>query len=238
MKKTIFFMLAMMLSLNSCVLFGHGIEGSGNVISKSYDFSDLTEFDISCACDIDLIQGDKNEVVVTADDNLQEYFSVKEDGGCIVIKTKDKANLRFSKGTKVSVYFKGITKLKTACVGNVHSVGNIDSKRIDIDIASVGSTNLLVTNEYMHLVNASVGNIKIEGRSNYAEIRNSSIGGADMENLIVKRLEVENSSVGNIRVFAQDEISIENSGVGNLIYSGNPKVNKLESNSIGGVKKK
>ncbi len=230
--------MVIMLTLNSCVTFGNGIKGSGNVISKHYDFSDLTEFDISCACDVDLIQGDKNEVIVTTDDNLQEYIRVKEDGQCIVIKTKDKVNLHFSKGTKISVYFKDMTKLKTACVGNFNSVGNINSTRIDIDIASVGSTNLLVTNDYMHLVNASVGNIKIEGRSNSAEIHNSSIGHADLENLIVKRLKVENSSVGNMHVFAQDEISIENSGVGNLTYSGNPKVNKLESHSIGGVKKK
>ncbi len=238
MKKLIVSLLVVIPLLCSCVVFENSINGSGNVVSKNYDFPDLTEVQVFCACDVDLIQAEKNEVIVTTDDNLQEYFIVKQEGQSIYIKTKDDTNLKCSKGSKVTIYFKELTKLKSACVGNVNSLGNIKANRLDVDISSVGNTNLLVTNKYMNLSNKSVGNLTIEGNSEDADIHNSSVGDVDMENFIVKRLAVKNSSVGDMHVFALDELSIDNSGVGEMVYSGNPKINKIDNHSIGSLKKK
>ncbi len=238
MKNSILFLLVIMLHLSSCSYSENKIQGSGNVISKNYNFPDLSEVQIFCICDVELIQGDKNEVVVNVDDNLQEYFIVKQEGQSMYIKTQDKINLDCSKGSKVTIYFKELTKIKSACVGNLISVGNIKSNRIDLDISSVGKTNLFITDKYMYLSNKSVGSLTIEGASDEAEIHNSGIGNVDMENFIVKRLKVENSSIGKMQVYAQDELSINNSGIGKMVYSGNPKIKKLENHAIGTLKKK
>jgi hypothetical protein len=54
----------------------------------------------------------------------------------------------------------------------------------------------------------------------------------------VDKVKVSAQGVGNVEVYAANEIVIDARGVGNVIYKGNPKSKQISNHGIGSVKAK
>ena len=52
------------------------MEGSGNIETREFDFSDFTKVEIGSAFDFEIIRSDSNGISITADDNLFEHIQV------------------------------------------------------------------------------------------------------------------------------------------------------------------
>ena len=52
------------------------IEGSGNLIDKTFEFSDFTGIKVENGIQVDLAKSSSFNVEITADDNVMEYIEV------------------------------------------------------------------------------------------------------------------------------------------------------------------
>jgi len=52
------------------------ISGSGNLITKTLEYSGFTGIDVQNGLEVDLTQSDTYSVEVTADDNIIEYIEI------------------------------------------------------------------------------------------------------------------------------------------------------------------
>ena len=68
--------------------------GSGRITTENRNLAAFTSVDVAGSINVELAQGDKNEVVVEGDDNILKYVETVSSGGVLSIRLKQNINLR------------------------------------------------------------------------------------------------------------------------------------------------
>lgn len=202
------------------------IEGSGNVVTKDRAVQPFDAIDASGVYSLVLIQGNKEEVKIEADDNLQDLFEVNNEGSKLKVNMKKDVNFNSDKKLKVTITFKKIKSLDLKMVGSTTSEGQLNFDDLTINNKSVGSVKLnLVTNK-LNINNKSVGDINLSGKANEATIVSKSVGSISAEDLVVQKMDIDNDGVGGAVVNAEKEISVKDSFLGKVKNKGGATMKK------------
>jgi hypothetical protein len=174
-----------------------------------------------------LLQGDKEQVRIVADENLQEYFEVRNVGSQLVIEMKlsDK-NLKSKNPLKVYVTFKKLKEMELKMVGNVASEKQLSFTDLDLTNKSVGNVNLNMNVNKLELKNKSVGNLKLSGKADEAIVKHDGVGNLRAANFVVQTMEIDNTGVGNAEVNAEKTLKVKDSIVGKVRNVGPAEVKK------------
>lgn len=208
------------------------IEGSGNVITKEVNVQSFDELTATGVFSVLLKQGNKEEVKIEADDNLQELFEVKNEGSKLIISMKKDVNFNSKKGMKVYVTFKKIKNMELNMVGSLSSDDNLSFDDLSITNKSVGSLDLKMTAQSLNVDNKSVGHVKLDGKADNATIKNNGVGSIKAGSFIVQKMDIENTGVGNAEVNAEKELKVKDSFLGKVTNKGNAPVKRMNRVTI------
>lgn len=212
-------------------------KGDGNVVKEKRTVGTFEQLELSGVFNVQLSQGDQEEVIVETDQNLQELVETINENGKLIIKSKKGVNK--TKSTKMNVYVTvtNINNLEIGGVGNISTENLLVLDGLNLEISSVGNTSLELDCDALNAEFSSVGNIELKGEVETAVVENSGVGNLNALDLEVQNLDLENSGMGNAKVYATNELSIENSGMGNLYYKGNADIKDFETSGMGKVKR-
>lgn len=196
------------------------IEGSGNVVTKDITVSSFDELSVGGIFSVALKQGNREEVKIEAEDNLQELFEVKNEGSKLVVGMKKDVNINSKKKMKVYITFKKLKSLDVKTVGDVSSDGNLSFDDLKLDNKSVGNVDLNFTAKSVSIDNKSVGNIKLQGKADDVTIRNKSVGNINAASFAVQKMDIENNSIGNTEVNVEKEIKVKDNSLGKVTNKG------------------
>ncbi len=236
MKRMAYLSMAALLLLSSCVIDGwnQGISGNGNVVKETRDLDGFTGVHISSGVDVYLSQGEEFEVVVEADENLQDVIVTRMEGKILVIKT-DHVNIRSAKSKKVHVILPELTDIKISSAGDCVGKTAFYCDDLKIAVSSAGDLTLEVNADRIYLDISSSGDAELSGKAGFFQARLSSAGDLDAFDLIANKVEVDVSSAGDASVHATEEISMNASSAGNIYYRGEAKVVHSRSSSAGSI---
>lgn len=236
MKKAVFLALILAFSLSSCYIdgWGTGISGNGNVVEESRDVTGFTEVEVSTGIDVFLTQGNGFDVVVEADENLQEVILTELKGDRLVIRT-DHVNIRSAKSKKVHVTLPELSGLKISSAGDCVGETPFECQDLRLSISSAGDLTLEVDADRIDLDISSSGDAKLSGSAEELDASLSSAGDLNAFDLVAGKVDVSVSSAGDARVHATDEISMTASSAGNIHYRGNAQVVHSNSSSAGSI---
>src|SRR5690349_17168529 len=98
------------------------IEGNGKTVTRDVTVSSFDILKAKGVYELKIAQGDKESVKIEADENLQQYFEVKNEGSQLTINMNlDGKSLKTEKSLKVYVTFKKLKEMDLKMVGNVNS---------------------------------------------------------------------------------------------------------------------
>jgi hypothetical protein len=210
------------------------IEGNGKLITRDVAVKSFNELKANGIYELKLTQGDKEAVRIEADENLQEYFTVTNEGSKLIINTeklKDK-NLKGKVKMKVFISFKNLKNLEIATVGSVQSENQLAFDDLDFKNKSVGNVNLKLTANKFNMENKSVGNVELSGKAEDVTVKNNGVGSLDASDFIVQTMDIENSGVGNAAVNAQKTLKVRDSFLGKVSNKGAATVRKMNKVAI------
>jgi hypothetical protein len=198
------------------------LEGNGNRITRTVSVQPFTSLEASGVYELKLTQGKSEGVQIEADENLQDLFAVRNDGGKLVIEMKDmkNKNLRTKKGLRVYVQFKNLKSMELRTVGNVSSTNNLAFDDLELTNGSVGNVDLDLTATKFELENSSVGNITLSGKAENAVMKNSGVGSLKAGDFVVQTLDIDNSGVGGAEVNAEKGLKVQDSFLGKVRNKG------------------
>jgi hypothetical protein len=198
------------------------LEGNGNRITRTVSVQPFTSLEASGVYELKLTQGNSEGVQIEADENLQDLFTVRNDGGKLVIEMKDmkNKNLRTQKGLRVYVQFKNLKSMDLRTVGNVSSTNNLSFEDLELTNGSVGNVDLDLTATKFELENSSVGNITLSGKAENAVMKNSGVGSLKAGDFVVQTLDINNSGVGGAEVNAEKGLKVQDSFLGKVRNKG------------------
>jgi hypothetical protein len=205
------------------------IEGNGKMVTRDVKVASFDALKASGVYELKLSQGNNESVKIEADENLQDYFSVRNEGNRLVIDMKKMENKNFKSKSKMKVFvtFKKLKEMELSMVGNVGSEEQLTFDDLDLKNKSVGNVDLKLTARKLDLNNTSVGNVKLSGKADDAVVKNSGVGSLEAGNFMVQTMNIENSGVGSARVNAEKDLKVKDSFMGKVENKGKATVRKM-----------
>ncbi len=236
----VFPLLLLLLLSSSCtdMLKGQSIKGDGNVVNEIREVSPFHKITIEGIFNVYLRQGEEEKVRVEADKNLQPYIIVKSREGELLLSWKEDTKIsKFKKNSKIRIYvtLRDIDALVIDGVGKVETENPITAEEFNLSITGVGKTDLHLQVDKLVSDISAVGKVELQGVAENASMEISGVGLVDAENLTCKRLVLENSGVGKVKVHATQFLHIDSEGIGAVYYKGNPEIKEISADGIGKV---
>ena len=205
------------------------IEGNGKMVTSDVAVSSFDVLQASGIYELKLSQGSKESVKIEADENLQEYFNVHNDGSKLVIdmeKLKNK-NLKNTGKMKVYVTFKKLKELDLKTVGDVSSEEQLSFEDLDLNTKNVGDVTLNLTAKKIDVDSKGVGDVKLSGKANEAIVKNKGVGSFKAGNFVVQTMNIENQGVGSAEVNAEKDLKVKDTFLGKVTNKGNATMRKM-----------
>ena len=210
----------------SCI---NTIMGNGNLVTSEKPVSAFEEISTSGSAEVRYHVSEVYRVVVTIDENLDEYVEISTSNNALNIGTQQGTNLSATKFL-VDVYSPVLTSVSMSGSGKFESVDKIISSTFTSTVSGSGKIEgTIESNNYSATISGS-GNISITGTSNDAVISVSGSGGFSGDEFIIKNAVVKVTGSGNVSIHVEDNLVANISGSGEIKYRGNPEV---ESNVSG-----
>jgi hypothetical protein len=240
-----------------CFEIGDRIRGSGEMTETVHDVSGITRVVLSCSGYLDIIYGDREELSIVVDDNLQQYYRVKVKGRSLTIGTQPHVVVRPAKSPRFQLTVRELEEIQNSGSGEIETPV---LRANDFELIVTGSGDLevhglMVEDAFVRVTGS--GDMRIgELRADEVEVNISGSGGIRVVDGEVDRQEVRitgsgdyaarrvASSVavvhltgsGSATVHVDDQLEATITGSGDVNYDGNPKVDRVRSGS-GNVRK-
>jgi hypothetical protein len=212
------------------------ITGNGNVITEERRVSDFNKINVGSGIDVYMTQGDNISVEVEADENLMDVIKTEvKDNKLKVYTTK---NISMAKSKKVYLTYIDLDRIEVSSAGDVKGENTLIADELYIRLSSAGDLKLDVVAKEININISSSGNATLSGKTDVLKAGLSSAGDLNAFDLEAKYGDVDVSSAGDAKVFITEEASFNSSSAGDIIYKGDPKINRISTSSAGSVKRK
>lgn len=209
--------------------WSNGIKGSGNVIEQNRNLAGFTEIKVSNGVDVIISQGNQDQVIVKADDNLAEKITSKIEGDALVIGVVSNTSIRNAKAFKVLVTVKDLKNLMASGGSDVFSEGTLSFDALNIKANGGSDVKMDLNVKDLNCEIHGGSDAKLEGNTKYLIVEAS--GGSDFTGKGLKtencKLRVSGGSDASIHVTG--ELSMEARGASDIHYTGNPKITYQKS---------
>lgn len=204
------------------------VEGNGKSVTRDVPVSAFDALKASGVYELKLSQGDKEAVKIEADENLQRYFNVHNEGATLVVDMEKLKNVNLKHSNKMRVYvsFKKLKELDLKTVGSVAAEKELNFGDLEIKNASVGKVDLALSANTVKLANSSVGKVILAGKAQNAVFTNSGVGSLDAGDFVVQTMDIENSGVGGATVNAEKNLKVKDNMLGRVKNKGAAPVRK------------
>ena len=208
------------------------------MVTENRSLSDYDKIDVADSFDVILVKGKEGVIVIKADENLMIYIETEVENGHIKIHPKKGYQLRSTKTIVITVSFEMVDAISLAGSGNVRSKDVLNSSDLNLNLAGSGTLDLLVSTKNLTSQIAGSGNIKLSGNSDVLNCKIAGSGNMEGSDLKATASHINITGSGNVKVHAISEIYAKIVGSGDVIYTGNPTIEKLKSIGSGSIKKK
>lgn len=224
-------------NLNAQV-FTEKIKGNGTVVTENRSISDYEKISVAGSFDVKMIKGKEGAISIIADENLMKYIETEVENGHLKIQQKKGYQLKSTKTIVIIVSFETIDAISLAGSGNVSSVDVLTATDLNLNLAGSGGFNLPVSTKNLTSHIAGSGNIKLSGNADVLRCEIAGSGNLDGYDLKATASHINIAGSGNVKIHAVSEIHAKIVGSGDVLYTGNPAIEKLKSIGSGSIKKK
>ena len=230
MQKKIFLFTTVIGLLAACVScsFPFKIKGNGNLVTSEKYVSAFSKVNVSRSAEVRFHESQEYRVVVTIDENLDEYVEI--------VTRNNVLNIGFKSGAfsitkySVDIYCPLLTGVSVSGSGRFRSVDKITSSTFETYVSGSGKIEGTIECENFTAKISGSGGITVIGNCKDAEIVISGSGRFNGDEFNINNATVRISGSGSATIYVSDNLKATISGSGRVNYRGEPKI---ESNISG-----
>ncbi len=203
-------LLALILfwAFSSSLLHPFGsVVGSGNVVTQNRSFSGFSSVGISSGFQFVITQSNTYNVRTIADDNIQNYIQISQEGSSLSVMLKPGYSITTST-LRVEISMPSLSRLELS--GGVR-----------------GSVTGFVSANNFVLDSSAGSKVQMEGQANDLTISSSAGSQLDLSEFAVRNAFVNLSGGATADIDASGRIDANLSGGSHLYYSGNPELGRI-----------
>jgi hypothetical protein len=199
------------------------IHGNGIAATQGRPVSGFDNVQSAGDFDVHIINGDKFEVIINAEENIIPYIETSVSENTLLIDIPGLHNVRNRLPMTVNVTLPTLAGIKQSGSGNI-TTDFFTCDKVDFYISGSGSISALIDAKIADATISGSGWIKIAGDANQSNLTISGSGNVDSYNLLVNSCNANISGSGNMQIKAIKTIYAKISGSGNIYYTGNPGI--------------
>lgn len=213
------------------------ITGSGHVTTENRNVAgDFKSIEVSNGIDLIIEQSDKTEIIVEADDNLQNSITTTVENGVLIVAC-DYNSFIDIESKKVTVKMPVIEALRASSASTITGINALKSENITLRTSSAASMNLNVKSDNISCKSSSGSSINIEGLALNLEVTASSGSDIDANDLLANEVSAVASSGATISVHPIVSLKAKASSGSDINYNSTPKSIEKKSSSGGSIDK-
>ena len=189
------------LALSGCSLAD--ITGSGPITSESRVVDYFHSVRLQIEADVYLLQDSEQTLRIETNENLISVIDTYVSNGELMIKSNH--NIRRAKRLKIYISAPDFKNITLTGSGDVESENCMDLDNLNLKISGSGKINFC-------------------GSVNSLDVSISGSGDINTYGLSAKAVEASLSGSGNIKVTAEENLTIKISGSGDVYYKGQPEI--------------
>jgi hypothetical protein len=238
MKRILFFLALVAITCSSCNWMGfRRIKGNGIITTVTRDINRAENIKLAGSYDVEITQGPVTSVKVEADENIIPYIITREEGGYLVIKSRDNVSFSSEHDIKIYITTNKLEKLHLAGSGNIIGKNKFTGgNKLELKIAGSGDIKMEVNTPDIEADIAGSGSMTLSGETKDERIKISGVGDFNADQLKAESANVKIAGSGNVKVFADMNLDVSIAGVGSVYYKGSPSIKQHIAGS-GEVKK-
>jgi len=227
--------MTFLLTLQSGCTFGIGIKGNGKVVKQERQLESVSALDVGGAFKVFLTQGDKEFVIVEADENLLNVITTEIQGQTLVIKTTE--DIRDSEALNIYLTFKNLDEMEIS--GACHLIGENKMKFDDLELDCSGASNveLKLAAQKLTFDFSGASQIELYGSAESVELNLSGASQFDGYDLEADIYKADVSGASHAKIFVNNELSADVSGAASLKYKGDPTIKNYDVSGAASMKK-
>jgi hypothetical protein len=211
-----------------------GVPGDGKVIKETRVVSSFDAIDVSGAFKVFLKQGNLEEVIIEADENLLPLIRTEVRGGTLVIDTKRS----ISHPTSMNVYitFKDLKKAELSGAVDIFTESKVNLDEFSLHTSGASDTKMDLTARKLVLDCSGASKLKLSGSA--TDVSADVSGACDIFafDLLAENFTLDLSGAGKAQINVSKKISAEISGAGNVRYKGSPSIVNQSVSGAGSIK--
>ena len=217
--------LIISLFCTSCIFFGEGVKGTGNVKTEERPVSgEFTVIKVSEGLDVYVTQDDKSSITVEADENIIGLIRTDIQNDVLSIHLEEQVGWAESK--KILVTLPHITRLETSSGSQLETNRTINADRLEIHSSSGSHLTVSVNADEVNCHSSSGSHIRISGTTGIIYTDASSGAHIKANELKAKKAVSKASSGANITVNASEKYEANSSSGGNVHNYGSASTTK------------
>ena len=162
------------------VLFGKGIKGSGNIVTRTIDAPDFDRVDAARAVKVVITGKATGKITIEADDNIMEYVVVEAKGGRLTATIDKSVNNVSNADVTVTVPANGrIRALDASSAARITSDVTLTADKFSIDASSAARIDAAVKSTSCTVAASSAARIDAAVKSTSCTVAASSASNID-----------------------------------------------------------
>ena len=235
MKKIILIITVLISSFS----FAQKEKGNGNMTSITRTTADYEAILCSGFMDFELVKGTEGSIIIEGEANLLEYIITEVKDNKLIVKTKDRVNLKPSpnKDIKITIPFQDIDEVSLSGSGDLWSKHIIISTDLEVSLSGSGDVTLILKADTLKCDLTGSGDIKLKGSTNNLEATLTGSGDINASSLTSNYTDVSVTGSGDADVVSNISLKARVTGSGNIEYSGNPEKEDTKVSGSGSISK-
>ena len=180
------------------------LSGSGRTATQARDAKGFNAVELAIPGKMEIVQGDKEGVTITADDNLLAEIETVVERDALRIRFRKNLNVRTQTPIRVTLHAKMLQAISLAGAG-------------DVTAPSLNARDLAVR------ISGS-GDVQLAGKAESLQVRISGSGDVKAGKLETQSAKVSIAGSGGVTLWAKQSLEVSVAGSGDVRYYGDPTV--------------
>lgn len=202
---------------------------------RRYSFEDFDQLTLNGAFEVELFQGDREEIILHGPDHVLDEIVVNQHGPRVVVGDKPYRNKSLRR-VRAIVYVKELKELEMNGIGHLQCMTPLRSDHLKLYCNGIRDVEFDLVVDELTATFDGIGSTYLSGTVGYGDIECSGMGNLYAADLKVEVLHFESAGIGKAEIFADQELHIEVSGIGTVRYAGDPEVKSISKDGIGKVR--
>jgi uncharacterized protein YjbI with pentapeptide repeats len=209
----------------------NAIAGSGDLVTREFDFANFDRVDVSNAFVVVVQQSDEFSISVTADDNLMPLVEVKVSGDALHLRLAPRTSVRSPHTLEATITMPALRGVELSGASRFEFIGFTETTPLDFDLSGASFVEGELNGEAVTIELSGASRAELTGTALRLTLEGSGASRAELDGLAVERVtEVDLSGASFAALTVSGEMEqVDLSGASTLEYRGNPTLGDVET---------